>query len=193
MLRLPVFSRTGSRGTEMQEKIDCMTSAELRAVMAELRPPEVCDLVERDHEVLAARQTRDSLSEQLRQARMDVTKAERQMGSWRSAHPLRAKLHDLGLMPSRFLAECNEMKSAAEIEVLTLVPRVHHVTEYATYIENEVEARILLEQAPVREHLANLARLERQKAAMGELTERWQTRKLGNTRSVFKSGIKAYD
>jgi hypothetical protein len=177
----------------MQEKIDCMTSAELRAVMAELRPPEVCDLVERDHEVLAARQARDSLSEQLRQARMDVMKAERQMGGWRSVHPLRAKLHDLGLMPSRFLSDCNEIKSAAEIEVLTLVARVHDVTEYATNIENEVEARILLEQAPVREHLAELERLERQKAVMGERTERWQTRALGNARSVFKSGMKAYD
>jgi hypothetical protein len=176
----------------MQEKIDCMTSAELRAVMAELRPPDVYDLVERDHEVLAARQARDSLSEQLRQARMDVMKAERQMDNWRSAHPLLAKLHDLGLMPSRFLAERNEIKSAAEIEVLKLVPRVHDVTEYVSNIENEVEARILLEQAPVRKHMAELERLERQKV-MGELTERWQTRELGNARSVFKPGMKAYD
>ncbi|SDA24184.1 hypothetical protein SAMN05216315_12330 [Nitrosospira sp. Nsp18] len=176
----------------MQEKMDCMTSAELRAVMAELRPPDVCDLVERDHEVLAARQARDSLSEQLRQARMDVIKAERQMGSWRSAHPLRAKLHDFGLMSSRFLAERNEIKSAAEIEVLKLVPRVHDITEYVSNIENEVEARILLEQAPVRERMAELERLERRKA-MRELTERWQTRELGNTHSVFKPGMKAYD
>jgi len=161
-----------------------MTSAELRAVMAELRPPDVCDLVERDHEVLGARQALDSLSEHLRRARMDVMKVERQMDNWRSAHPLRAKLHDLGLMPSRFLAECNEIKSAAEIEVLKLVPRVHDVTVYVNNVENEVEARILLDQAPVRERMAELERLERQKA-MRELTERWQTRELGNTRSVF--------
>jgi hypothetical protein len=176
----------------MQEKIDCMTSAELRAVMAELRPPDVPDLVERDHEVLAARQARDSLLEQLRQARMDVMKAKRQMDNWRSAHPLRAKLHDFRLMPSRSLAERNEIKSAAEIEVLKLVPRVHDVTEYVSNIENEVEARIVLEQAPVREHMAELERLERRKA-MRELAERWQTRELGNTHSVFKPGMKAYD
>jgi hypothetical protein len=176
----------------MQEKIDCMTSAELRAVMAELRPPDVPDLVERDHEVLAARQARDSLLEQLRQARMDVMKAKRQMDNWRSAHPLRAKLHDFRLMPSRSLAERNEIKSAAEIEVLKLVARVHDVTEYVSNIENEVEARIVLEQAPVREHMAELERLERRKA-MRELAERWQTRELGNTYSVFKPGMKAYD
>jgi hypothetical protein len=169
-----------------------MTSAELRAVMAELRPPDVPDLVERDHEVLAARQARDSLLEQLRQARMDVMKAKRQMDNWRSAHPLRAKLHDFRLMPSRSLAERNEIKSAAEIEVLKLVPRVHDVTEYVSNIENEVEARIVLEQAPVREHMAELERLERRKA-MRELAERWQTRELGNTYSVFKPGMKAYD
>jgi hypothetical protein len=176
----------------MQEKIDCMTSAELRAVMAELRPLDVPDLVERDHEVLAARQARDSLSEQLRQARMDLVKAERQLDNWRSAHPLRAKLHNLGLISSRFLAERNEIKSAAEIEVLKLVPRVHDVTEYVSNVESEVEARILLEQAPVREHITELERLERQKA-MRELTERWQTRELGNTHSVLKPGMKVYD
>lgn len=176
----------------MQEKIDCMISAELRAVMAELRPPDVRDLVERDHEVLGARQARDSLSEQLRRARMDVMKAERQMDNWRSAHPLRAKLHDLELMPSRFLAERNEIKSAAEIEVLKLLPRVNDVTEYVNNVENKVEARILLEQAPVRERMAELERLERQKA-MRELTERWQTHELGNSRSVFKPGMKVYD
>lgn len=160
-----------------------MTSAELRAVMAELRPPDVCDLVERDHEVLAARLARDSLSEQLRQAEMDVKQAERQMDNWRSAHPLWAKLHDLGLMPSRFLAKCNEIKAAAETEALKLVPRVHDVTQYARNIENEVESRVLLEQAPVREHMAELERLERQKA-MRELTERWQTPERNDARSA---------
>ena len=89
----------------MREKINCMTSAELRAAIAELRPQDVRDLVERDHEVLAARQACNSLTEQLRQAEMDVKQAKHQMDSWRSAHPLLARLHDLGLMPSRFLVK----------------------------------------------------------------------------------------
>jgi hypothetical protein len=160
-----------------------MTSAELRAMMAELRPPEVCDLVERDHEVLAARLARDSLSEQLRQVEMDIKQAERQMDNWRSAHPLRARLHDLGLMPSRFLAKRDETRAAADTEARKLAPRVHYVTQYARKIENKIESRVLLEQAPVREHMAELERLERQKA-MRELTERWQTPERNDARSA---------
>jgi hypothetical protein len=167
---------------EMQEKIDYMTSAELRAVMAELRPLDVRDLVERDHGVLAARQARDLLSEQLRRARLEVTKVERQIDNWRAAHPLQAKLNDLGLMPARFLAERNEIKASAEKEVGQLATRVQDATEHACNIENGVEARIIMEQAPLRERVAELERRERQKA-MRELTERWQTQRLGNSRS----------
>lgn len=154
----------------MQKK----TSPELRAVIAELRPPEVCDLVERDHEVLAARQVCHSLREQLRQAEMDVKQTRHQMDSWRSAHPFWARLHDLGLMPSRFLVKCSEIRAAADTEALKLAPRVHDATQYARHMENEVASRLRLEQAPVREHIAELERLERQKA-IRELTERYQT------------------
>jgi hypothetical protein len=170
----------------MQKKTDCMTSAELRAVIAELRPPAVCDLVERDHEVLAARQARNSLTEQLRQAEMDVKQAKHQMDSWRSAHPLLARLHDFGLMPSRFLVKCNEIWAAADTEVLKLAPRVHDATQYARNTENEVESRVRLEQAPVREHIAELERLERQKV-IRELTERCQTPERNDARSALET------
>ena len=166
----------------MREKINCMTSAELRAAIAELRPQDVRDLVERDHEVLAARQARNSLTEQLRQAEMDVKQAKHQMDSWRSAHSLRARLHDLGLMPSRFLVKCNEIWAAADTEALKLAPRVHDATQYARNIENEVESRVRLEQAPVREHIAELEHLERQKV-IRELTEQCQTPERNDARS----------
>lgn len=172
------------RPLEMQGKIDHMTSAELQAVIAELRPPDVCDLMERDHEILAARQACDSLAEQLRQARMDETNASRQMDNWRYAHPFRALIHDLGLMPSRFLAEREEIKAGAETEVLKLASRVYDAAEHAVNRENEVEARIRLEQAPVRAYMAELERLKRQKAER-ETAERWQTQELDDTLVAF--------
>ena len=184
------------RPLKMQEKIDHMTSAELQAVIAELRPPDVCDLVERDHDILAARQACDSLAEQLRQARMDETNASRQMDNWRSAHPFRAITHDLGLMPSRFLAECEEIRVGAEAEVLKLALRVHDAAEHAANRENEVEARIRLEQAPVRDYMAELERLKQQKAAR-EVAQRWQTQELDDalvafTTHALKREMRAY-
>ncbi len=161
-----------------------MTSAELQAVIAELRPPDVCDLVERDHEILAARQLCDSLAEQLRRARMNETKASRQMDTWRSAHPFRAITHDLGLMPSRFLVEHEKIKVVAETEILNLASRINDAAKHAMTRENQIEARIRLEQAPVREHMAELERLKRQKAAR-ETDEQWQTQELDDALIAF--------
>jgi hypothetical protein len=171
-------------GTKMKQKIDQMTSSELRALIAELRPLDARDLMEREHEVLAARQALDSLSEQLREARREVMAADRQLYNWRLAHPFQARLHGMGLMPSRFLVEREEIKSAAETEALKLAERVHHAEEYVRNMENEVEARIQLKQAPVRERMAELEYLRRKKAAQ-ELVEQRQTQELGNNLAAF--------
>ncbi len=88
-------------------------------------------------------------------------------------------IHDLGLMPSRFLAEREEIKAGAEIEVLKLASRVYDAAEYAVNRENKVEARIRLEQAPVREYMAELERLKRQKAK-------------GNCRAVANTRVGRY-
>ncbi|SCX47550.1 hypothetical protein [Nitrosospira sp. Nsp1] len=181
---------------EMREKTDHMTSAELQAVIAELRPPDARDLVERDHEILAARQACDSLAEQLRQARVDEANASHQMDNWRFAHPFRAIIHDLGLRSSGFLAEYEEIKAIAETEALKLASRVHDAAEHVANRENEVEARIRLEQAPVREYMTELERLKRQKAAR-ETAERWQTQELDDaliafTTHALKREMRAY-
>ncbi|WP_025041683.1 hypothetical protein [Nitrosospira briensis] len=182
--------------SEMRERTDHMTSTELQAVIAELRPPDVCDLVERDHEMLAARQACDSLAEQLRQARMDEAKASHQIDNWRYAHPFRALIHDLGLMPSRFLAGLEEIRAGAETEVLKLASRVHDAAEHAANRGNEIEARIQLEQAPVREYMAELEHLKRQKAER-ETAARWQTQELDDalvafTTHALKREMRAY-
>ncbi len=127
---------------------------------------------------------------------MDETNASRQMDNWRSAHPFRAITHDLGLMPSRFLAEREEIRVGAEAEVLKLASRVHDAAEHAANRENEVEARIRLEQAPVRDYMAELERLKQQKAAR-EVAQRWQTQELDDalvafTTHALKREMRAY-
>ncbi|MCC2682823.1 MAG: hypothetical protein K0S36_2387 [Nitrosospira multiformis] len=158
----------------MKQKLEHLTSSELRALIAELRPLEVCDLVEREHQVLAARQMLESLSEQLRHAKTEAKAAHRQLCNWRLSHPFRTRLHYLGWMPSRLLAERESSKSASETEVLQLTERVYLAAEHVKKIECEAEARIQLEQAPVREHIAKLEYLWQKRVAQEQM-ERKQT------------------
>lgn len=171
-------------GKKMEQKLEHLTSSELRALIAELRPLEVCDLVEREHQVLAARQMLDSLSEQLRHAKTEAKAAHRQLCNWRLSHPFRTRLHYLGWMPSRFLAERESSKSAAETEVLQLTERVYLAAEHLKKIEGEAEARIQLEQAPVRERIAELEYLWQKRAAQEQM-ERKQTQEPASSLSPF--------
>jgi hypothetical protein len=172
----------------MKQKLEHMTSSELRALIAELRPLEVCDLVEREHQVLAARQMLESLSEQLRRAKTEARTAHRQLCNWRLAHPLRTRLHYWGWMPSRFLTECKSSKSALETEVLQLTERVYLAAEHVRKIEREVEARIQMEQASVRERITELEYLWQERVARN----RWSGSKhRGRTAPVAIHGVQA--
>src|SRR5687768_14815972 len=171
-------------GIKMKQKLEHMTSSELRALIAELRPLEVCDLVEREHQVLGARQMLESLSEQLRRAKTEARAAHRQLCNWRLAHPLRTRLHYWGWMPSRFLTECESSKSALETEVLQLTERACLAAEHVKKIECEVEARIQLEQAPVRERIAELEYLWQERVAQEQM-ERKQTQGPSSNLSTF--------
>ncbi len=165
---------------KMQD-LESMTSLQLRAVIAELRPLEVHDLVERDHEVLAARQTLDSLSEQLRQAGMEATRADRQIINWRAVRPLLARMHDLGLLPSRFVGERAAIKARAETRAIKLAVDVSRAEERVRKIQNEIEAGIRRKQAPIREYMAELERLERKKALYEvETGGQWQRQEPDN-------------
>lgn len=165
-------------GIKMKQKLEHMTSSELRALIAELRPMEVCDLVEREHQVLAARQILESLSERLRRAKTEAGTAHRRLCNWRLSHPFRTRLHYWRWMPSRFLAECESSKSALETEVLQLTERVCLAAEHVKKIEREVEARIQLEQAPVRERIADLEYLWQERVGLEQM-ERKQTQGQG--------------
>lgn len=165
--------------------IDHLTSSELRAVVIELRPPDIRDLMEYDHEVLAARRARDMLLDLLRTARLKRARVDRQLDGWRFTHPVQARLDELGLMSFEFSDRWKAIKEALEKEIRKLTVRVDQAQEHARNVERTVQARIIREQAPLREYIADLERLERQKI-MQELVERWQTHEFDNALTVFK-------
>lgn len=175
----------GKTPPSIPKSIDHMTSAELRAVIVELRPPTVSELVECDHEVLAARHARNALLARLRQVRLRRARMDRQLYRWRSAHPLQAHLHELGLMSFRFLERWKAIKETIEGVAQKLAEKADQVQEHARNVERTVEVRIIMEQAPLRQYISDLEHLERQKI-MQELVERWQTHEFDNALTVFK-------
>lgn len=154
-------------------------------MIIELRPPDVSDLVEYDHEVLAARHARDSLLALLRKVRLKLARVERQLDCWRSTHPVQTRLNELGLMSFGYFDKWKAIKDAVEREVRKLTEHADQAQEHARNVERAAQVRIVREQAPLREYIAELERLERQKT-MQELVERWQTHEFDNALTVFK-------
>lgn len=154
-------------------------------MIIELRPPNVSDLMERDHEVLAARHARDSLLELLRHAQLRCARVDRQLEYWLSTHPMQARLYELGVLPFDFPDKHKTIKEMAEREARNLAEQVDQAQEHVRNVERAVETRIAREQAPLREYIAELERAERQKT-MQELVERWQTHEFDNALTVFK-------
>lgn len=175
----------GKPPESVPQSVDHMTSAELRAVIIEFQPPDASVLVEYDHEVLAARQARDSLLAPLHEVRLKLARVGQQLDRWRSAHPLQARLNELGLMSSGYLDKWRATREALEREAQELADHADRAQERVGDVEKTVHMRIMREQAPLRDYLAELERLERQKS-MQELVGRWQTHEFDNALTVFK-------
>ncbi|MDA4694084.1 hypothetical protein NY544_00010, partial [Enterobacter hormaechei] len=73
-----------------------MTSGQLSGEISRIRPPSVRDAVDRDPEVQRANRDAAVLRERFAEAKRVEELAKERAGEWREAHPLRAKLRDMG-------------------------------------------------------------------------------------------------
>jgi hypothetical protein len=167
-------------------RIERMTSRELKAEIERLQPLSIKAAVDRHPEVMAARKIHASLSYQMRQVQEKMQRATLQMHDWRRAHPLRARTHDLGLIPSTYLIEREQAREEARSRVEDLKPGVDDARSRADHIAADIGGRIEIEQKPVREQVAKLERLWQQKANQ-ELEVLRQAKKLDWAISEFKS------
>lgn len=167
-------------------RIERMTSRELKAEIERLRPLSIKAAVDRYPEVMAARKIHASLSYQMRQAQEKMQRATLQMHAWRKAHPLRARTHDLGLIPSRYLIEREQAREEAWLREADLKPGVDDARGRAEHIAADIGQRMEIEQKPVREQVAKLERIWQQKANQ-ELEVLRQAKKLDWAISEFKS------
>ena len=152
------------KAQQERQRLERMSSRELAAEIARLRPPPVRDLVERDPAVIEADQQRRALEEQHHDARTREAMARHEAGQWRQAHPLRAKAHDAGVFRSAYLDERAKIEAEARQEWLTVAPRIEDAALRGRQARSDAEVRITAEQTPIRAKVAELEAMQKEKA-----------------------------
>ena len=152
------------KAQQERQRLERMSSRELAAEIAKLRPPPVRDLVERDPAVIEADQQRRALEEQHHDACTREAMARHEAEQWRQAHPLRAKAHDSGLFRSAYLDERAKIEAEARQEWLTVAPRIEDAALRGRQARSDAEVRITVEQTPIRAKVAELEALQKEKA-----------------------------
>lgn len=177
----------GDQAQAERQRIERMSAAELRAEVVRLRPPPPSrELVERQPDLMAARQDKDRLAEHCQQAQAMAVQAERELENWRRAHPVRAKAHDAGLLRSSVVLETELRRDQAQTQRERLAAGLEAATQHLQRTRSRTETRLTQEQeAPVLAQLSELERLERHQEAR-EQAERAKVQVLDKAMSAFK-------
>lgn len=147
-----------------RQRLERMSSIELRAEVARLRPLPVPDMVERDLSVIAAQQQVQALKEQIERARAVEVQAQREAAIWRQAHPLRAKLHDSGIAASSFLETKQQDIAEARKSGQLAAPQFTRAEIEADFVRSVARDRVVIDTAPARTRANELEKLAQEKA-----------------------------
>ena len=169
-----------------RQRIERMSAGELRAEIARLRPLPPRDLVERQRALIDARQDKATLDEQINQAQAQANQAQRELQNWRSAHPVRATVHDIGLMHSRVVLDTEQRRDEAQAQQQRLAVGVEAATQHVDRTRSRLETQLREDQAPVLAQVAELERIERHRQAQ-EQAERVKTQALDKALSAFET------
>ena len=148
-----------------RERLDNMTAAELGAEIERLTPPDVRDLVDRDTETRNAHAKADALGREYAKESDAERQALREAQEWREAHPLRAKMHDAGLMRSEQLAELESTAKRHGQRAHELRQQADQAGKRGAQVQQRRWNEIERGQAPARERLAKLEKIRQEKAA----------------------------
>lgn len=110
---LQVRDRERERQAELKRQFDAMTVADARKVVEQIRPAPVSELLARDPAVIEAQARVTALSEQLLIDQARQAGAEREAAAWRAENPLRAKMHDAGVLVVPYLVERDQVGRSA--------------------------------------------------------------------------------
>lgn len=142
-----------------------MTSGQLLGEIDRLRPPSVREAVDRDSDVQRANRDANALRERVAEAKRVESLAQQRTEEWREAHPLRAKLRDMGWKwePLEKLAATEE-KNRKQWQ--RLEPEAVRAAEHAKQVQADVWTRIEREQAPIRAQVKALEKLRTEKSGL---------------------------
>ena len=159
--------REGMRHEAAQERKQAlmwgnMTSGQLAGEISRIRPPSLRDAVDRDRDVQKAHRDAAALRERFAEARRVEVLAQQRAVEWREAHPLRAKLRDLGWKwePLEKLA-ATEAKNRAQWQ--STEPEMVRADEHAKQVQASAWSRVEREQAPALGQVAHLEKLRAEK------------------------------
>ena len=156
--------REAQRQAEQEkQRLERMSSSELALEIDRRRPLPACRLAEDDPAVMLADDAASALKDQRRLADAKASQAQDEAGRWREAHPLRARLHDAGLVRAGYLDEQSRIESTARQESLELGPGIDEADMQRRKVRIEAERRITAEQAPLRAKVAELEALRQEK------------------------------
>ena len=141
---------------ETKRRVEAMTAAEMRAAIQSIRPPPVDDLVGKDPAVLEAQKRQEALGSQVRQFNVQKIAAQQAAAAWRAENPVRAKLHDAGVLKVEFLANQDEAVRAAIQESVRVKPLFDASAVVAKEVWAQAHERITAETALVRKRIAVL-------------------------------------
>jgi len=147
------------------QRIDALTAGELGAYIEQLKPPDVRDLVNRDQETQEAHGQAAALERQYAKEAEAGRQARTDAQEWRKAHPLRAQMHDAGLIRSEHLTERERAAQQHGQRAQELAQKVQEARETSGQVQKRRWDELENGQAPARERLAILERLHQAKEA----------------------------
>jgi hypothetical protein len=148
-----------------RQKIEAMSTAEFRASINQLRPAPLAELVSRDPAVIDADQAARLLAQKFHKLQGADVAARQAAQAWRAENPVRAKMHDAGLVVAKPLAEHESAGAAARQEADRVQPLWEAAQQKAKDTRQAVGLQIDAELAPMRKRVELLEGLLQEKIA----------------------------
>ncbi len=136
-----------------------MSSQELAREINELLPLPVEHMVERDPAVIQTREESSALDKQRQEALEKERSAARLAAAWRNAHPMQARLYQVGLARAPYLDEQARLAAEAAKGRVAIERRIQKATPEWERIRADAAKRIAAEQGGAWAKVAELRKL----------------------------------
>jgi hypothetical protein len=151
------------REAEVKRKLDALTAADVGKLIERMRPAPTSQLVARDPAVVEARAREVALGEELGKVRAREAEIGREVWAWRAANPLRAKMHDAGVLQAPYLVERAQAAGGAAKAAVRLAGELEAARAAADLVRQAAQVRAEQAAAAKRQELKVWEQLRRAK------------------------------